>query len=80
MSSKIVLIRGYGDYSYPNICTYRVLARSDQAIAVIEHYLSQQDVYRKDTYDFQIRTEDDSRHLYCYQNGEVYQDERGEGD
>jgi len=77
---KIVMVRGYGDIAYPTICTYLVKTYEDEAIEIIERYLDslpEGGEYRRERYSFEIRTEDDSRHLFCYKDGRIYNDERG---
>ena len=69
---KLVIIRGYGDYSHPTICTYYEKAKESEAINIIEDYLNIQTEYKKQCYDFEIRTEDDTKHLYCYLDGKIY--------
>lgn len=72
---KVVMIRGYGDWGYPAVCTYRTKAYEDEAIGVIEAYLDSLPAdsgYVRERYEFEIRTEDDERHLYRYKNGVVY--------
>ena len=76
--SKNVLIRGYGDIGYPTICTYQVRAREAEAIAIIEEYLRTQTECKPERYLFEIRTEDDSRHLFSYRNDEIFNRETPE--
>lgn len=70
--SEMVMIRGFGDCSSPNICTFQVKTEADNAINVIENFLDSQTEYRRESYDFEVRTEDDSKHLYCYMDGKKY--------
>lgn len=77
---KIVMIRGYGDCSYPAICTYQSKAYEEEAIDVIEQYLDslqEGGEYHRDRYTFEVRTEDDERHLFSYMGGRLYNDQRG---
>ncbi len=77
----IVMIRGYGDWGYPAMCTYQVKAYEDEVIRVIEAYLDSLPAdsdLRRDRYPFEIRTEDDGRHLFSYSDGRIYNDKRGE--
>lgn len=77
---KIVMIRGYGDWSYPTICTYQTKAYEDEAIGVIEQYLDslqEGGEYRRERYTFEVRTEDDGHHLFGYSDGRIHNDKRG---
>ena len=72
---KVVMIRGYGDWGYPAMCTYQVKAYEDEAIGVIEAYLDSLPAdsgYRRDRYGFEVRTENDGRHLFSYRDGKIY--------
>ena len=76
-----VVIRGYGDLSFPTYPTYKETVDEDKAIETIEEHLKTQtycrrEVYdfdiRTEVYDFDIRTEDDETYLYSYRDGKIY--------
>lgn len=78
MEDRTVIIRGYGDIAYPCICTFYKEVKESEAISVIENYLEVQTECKKERYDFEVRTADDKTSLFCYKNGEIYDDARGE--
>ena len=67
-----VVIRGYGDLSFPTYPTYKETVDEDKAIETIEEHLKTQTYCRREVYDFDIRTEDDETYLYSYRDGKIY--------
>ena len=63
----MVIIRGYGDIGYPWICTFYQEAAERDAVTVIEEFLQTLPDKERERYEFQVRTEDDLRHLQTTQ-------------
>lgn len=67
-----VVVRGYGDLSFPTYPTYKVTVDEEKVIETIEEHLREQNYCKREVYDFDIRTEDDETYLYSYRDGKKY--------
>ena len=68
---KQVIVRGYGDFNFPDYPSYKENMDEDKVIETIEEYLKTQTICDRSSYIFDIRTGDDAQHLYSYLNGEI---------